>query len=176
MVKGEFALRFPESDIPKWAKKYNAAEDEAVMTLIPAIKRRGRLERDELLRIVEWKSPRPLPLARRNSESDVERVTAIALSSECSEHVRAGVLQALMGVDVPVASVILHMCHDDVYPIFDFRAMWSLGYDREPTCSFRFWLKYVEFFRGLCMRTVLDKRTVDRGLWGYSKENQPSQG
>jgi len=171
----EFKLRFPEVEIPKWAGHYDAKEDEAILALVPAIKVRGWLGRDEFLAIVEWKSSRPLPLARRNSESDIERVTAIALSSECSEHVRVGAIQALMGVGVPVASVILHLCHDDVYPVFDYRAMWSLGYDREPACSVRFWLKYVEFFRGLCKRSGLDKRTVDRGLWGYSKENQPSQ-
>ena len=73
-----------------------------------------------------------------------------------------------------MASVILHWCHTDRYPIIDYRALWSLGVKEVlATYSFDFWLTYVAFCRQLADEARVDMRTLDKALWQYSKEKQP---
>jgi hypothetical protein len=83
------------------------------------------------------------------------------------------VLTLLQGVEWPTASVLLHFGHRDLYPILDYRALWSLqveppkaGYD------FEFWREYTKSCRELARQAELDMRTLDRALWQYSRENQ----
>jgi hypothetical protein len=80
-------------------------------------------------------------------------------------------------VSYPTASVILHFFHRDVYPILDFRALWSMGFDQPPQYTFEFWWEYVEATRNLLARAhrtlpSLSMRELDRALWQYSKERQ----
>lgn len=82
-------------------------------------------------------------------------------------------LLLLTGVSWPTASVILHFCARDRYPILDFRALWSLGFLRVPAFTFSFWWEYTCFIRGINDRMGLSMRTIDRALWQYSKERQP---
>ena len=70
---------------------------------------------------------RPQPQPRRaNAEGFVNAVTATALATP-DERLRIEVLTLLDGVDWPTASVVLHFCHADPYPILDYRAIWSLA-------------------------------------------------
>ena len=69
-----------------------------------------------------------------------------------------------------MASVVLHLCHPDPYPIADIRAMWSLGQDTMPSYSRLIWLEYVSAFRDICATTGESPRRVDRALWQYSSE------
>jgi len=77
----------------------------------------------------------------------------------------------LSGVGWPMASVILHWCHADPYPILDFRALWSLGLDPLPPYDFDLWRAYTGHCRGLAAAGVT-MRDLDRALWQYSKEKQ----
>jgi hypothetical protein len=73
-----------------------------------------------------------------------------------------------------MASVILHWCHADRYPIIDYRALWSLSVEQQPAFyTFDFWWSYVVCCRQLAEEAGVDMRTLDRALWQYSKENQP---
>ena len=46
---------------------------------------------------------------------------------------------------MPTASVPLHLAHRDPQPILDFRALWSLGVDKQPSYySFELWERYVQ--------------------------------
>ena len=71
-----------------------------------------------------------------------------------------------------MASVILHFCHRDPYPIRDIRALWSLGAE-EPASAYNgaFWDQYTTACRALAAEAGCDLRTLDRALWGYSKAN-----
>ena len=88
------------------------------------------------------------------------------------ERLRIGALRCLSGVEWPTASVLLHLAHKEHYPILDFRALWSLGFDKPPAYTFDFWKKYVQTCRRLAKQQGVDMRTLDRALWQYSKENQ----
>jgi hypothetical protein len=99
-------------------------------------------------------------------------VTRTALSTE-SEQLRVEVLTLLNGVSWPTASVILHFCHREAYPILDFRALWSLGVEaNDVRYNFDLWWGYTQACRRLAEETGLSMRELDRALWQYSKENQ----
>lgn len=137
----------------------------------PASRKRGYLKRDEFLELCAWKSRRTKPLCASNAASYIEEVTAIALAAT-SEQVRIQVPTLLHGVNWPTASVILHFCSKDRYPILDFRALWSLSIDKPPRYTFDFWWEYTEFCRALAVTHSLTMRELDMALWEYSKKNQ----
>ncbi len=166
----DFRLRFPVTELQFWASRYQEEKDP-ILRLVPQVKQRGFLERDEFLEVCRWKSPRSQPRCRLNSGSFVREVTTIALSTP-EERLRIEVLTLLTGVSWPTASVVLHLFHAEPYPILDFRALWSLGKDVPKQYDFQFWQKYVAFCRSLARKAALSMRTLDRALWQYSKEKQ----
>ena len=170
--KSMFKLRFAEAEIAYWAERYSYdGETTFENDMAPRAKKRGYLTRPEFIELCRWKSPRTQPLVRANSADVVEAVTQAALESR-HEHVKINVLRTLRGVSWPTASVILHFCDKRKYPILDFRALWSLGYDTPPAYTFEFWLAYTKFIRDVLRRSGQSMRDVDRALWQYSKEHQ----
>ena len=168
-----FKLRFPDNEIAKWAALYEYP-DEAALIAGPAAaaKRRGHLSFDEFLQIAEWKSKRPTRKYRQNEPALVEEVSSIALAAGTSPKLAIEVLTILSGVSWPLASVILHFCHERPHPILDFRALWSLSTPVPSVYTYGLWAEYVEFTRSLSARTGHDMRTIDRALWQYSKLKQ----
>lgn len=162
-------------DVEDLASRYvYPLEDGIEKYLGPAAKARGYLRKHELVRLCYWKTPRTRARVARNLASFVEETTRLALSSR-NEQVRIQVLTLLHGVSWPTASVILHFCHQEPYPIIDFRALWSLGVDHPPAFySFDYWWRYVLCCRRLAEELGVSMRTLDRALWQYSKENQTS--
>jgi hypothetical protein len=152
------------------ASRFSVGDEGAVESLVAGVKSRGYLTRDELLIVCRWKSPRPLPIVKRNGSEDVEQITACALGAS-NERLRIGAPLLLQGVSWPTASVLLHFFHSDPYPVLDFRAVWSVGFSRPAAYTFEFWWEYVMVCRGLSESLGLPMRTVDRALWQYSKEN-----
>jgi hypothetical protein len=102
----------------------------------------------------------------------VRAVTAAALATP-SERLRIEVLTLLCGVKWPTASVILHFCSTDRYPILDFRALWSLNVNVPKAYGFDLWWEYTQFCRRMADEAHVSMRTLDRALWQFSKENQP---
>ena len=91
------------------------------------------------------------------------------------ERLRIGVLTLLQGVEMPTASVLLHLGHRDPYPILDVRAIWSLGVDKQPSYySFESWWAYTEKCRALADEAGVSMRVLDRALWQFSSEMQGS--
>ena len=166
-----FHLRFPAADIPRWAARYDAPYDDAVVPVAAAARARGWLTHDELLAFGRWKSARNVPRLRSNDPAYVEAVTAAALSTP-HERLRVEVLTLLSGVAWPMASVILHWCHAEPHPILDFRALWSVGLDPLPPYDYPLWQAYTAYCRQLAGGVGGSMRVVDRGLWQYSKEKQ----
>jgi hypothetical protein len=119
-----------------------------------------------------WKTPRSQHKVASNSAEFIEAVTGTALSTG-SEQLRIEVLTLLNGVSWSTASVILHFCHREPYPILDVRALWSLSVDAgKVTYNYELWWKYTQVYRELAKSTRLSMRELDRALWQYSKENQ----
>ena len=70
--------------------------------------------------------------------------------------------------------MILHFGHEDGYPILDYRALWSLGVAKPSSYNFNIWWEYVTFCRAIAREYSLMTRELDKALWQYSKERQPS--
>lgn len=172
-VNDDFKIRFDLDQIPYWACRYPAEDDfEVEKVIAPQVRIRGYVTKLELLVICHWKTPRSKPLVERNSEGFIKEVTCTALSTS-DERLRIEVLTLLTGVSWPTASVLLHFGYSDLYPILDFRALWSLGLEKPPAnYDFEFWWKYVQFCRQIALETGVSMRVLDRALWQYSDVNQ----
>lgn len=167
-----FKLRFPRSEIPRWAKSYSyPGEDKIVDELSPRARCHGYLTRAEFLELCRWKTPRSQSHCATNTAAQVREATQIALGTT-DERAKAYILRTLAGVAWPTASVILHFCDRRAYPILDYRALWSLGFAKPPMYTFDFWWAYTNFARRLAQSTGHDMRTLDRALWKFSKEHQ----
>ncbi len=181
----KFSLRIPSGQIPDWAERYLKEErkmdleDELELEKVigPRIRADGFLTKPDFLKLAYWKSARTKPYCEKNGEAYVEEVTRIALSNKC-ERIRIEVLTLLDGVSWPTASVILHFGSKYPYPIFDYRASWSLGIDKPKAYDFKFWWAYTELCRSLARKHKVSMRRLDRALWKYSqskeKEKEPS--
>lgn len=166
--------RFSLSELQRISDRYQYEREDTVLALVPGVRERGALTKADLLTLVEWKSPRPRRFVTRAHESLILEATAVALAAK-SEEMRIGVLTLIPGVAYPIASVILHFFHEDPYPIIDFRALWSLNMEAPSTYyTFDHWQRYVAACRAIAAEASVDMRILDRALWQYSKENQPS--
>lgn len=166
-------LRFPPEDIYDLSARYAyGLSDTVIITdIVPRTRQQRFLIRGDLDTLCRWKSPRIGHRCLDNPPEFVEAVTTVALSAP-NERLRVEVLQLLRGVAWPMASVILHWCHTDPYPILDYRALWSLGQGAVPYYDFDLWWRYVCTCREIAEQAGVDMRTLDRALWQYSKENQ----
>jgi hypothetical protein len=168
----DLRLRFPIRQIAKLAVEYAYADDSVVQAIGTKAQSRGWYMRDELVAVALWKTERSRSRVRRNREDAVKDATELALRT-ADERLRIGVLTQLQGVLMPTASVLLHLAHRDPYPILDFRALWSLGVDAQPSYySFELWERYVQRCRELASEAGVDMRTLDRALWQYSSTHQ----
>ena len=150
---------------------YNLQTDTEVINLGKKIQTKGFASKEELRIFSDWKSPRIRKHILSNENKTISEITKDVLRSK-SEYVHIGALLLLKGISYPVASAFLHFCHKTKYPIIDYRALWTLGYDELPTYDINFWLLYVKFTRDLANKNNLNMRTLDRALWGYSKKYQ----
>lgn len=137
----------------------------------PEIKSRGYLTKADLKAVADWKSPRSAGHVAKNDDGFVREITRTALSAK-NERTRIEVLTLLDGVQWPTASVILHFFHRGMYPIVDFRALWSISLEVPNQYTFGFWWDYVCYCRDLARTSHMSMRALDMALWQYSKENQ----
>jgi hypothetical protein len=166
------SLRFPIAEVKFWATRYSYSDDSVIADKIgPAVKTQQCLTKEQLLALAHWKSSRIVPKCAMNDADFVEEVTGKALRSK-HERFKVESLKLLTGVAWPMASVILHFCHNDDYPILDYRALWSLRVHPVPRYTYDLWAEYTRVTRELATEAGVDMRTLDRALWQYSKERQ----
>ncbi len=172
-----FALRFDPAEVRSWAARYQGTpaelrrEEQIEREIAPRARAAGYYTKPDFLVLTRWKTPRSQPKCESNSAEFIEEATSVALSAR-DERLRIGVPRLLSGVDWPTASVLLHFGSRDPYPILDFRALWSLGWEKPPSYTFPFWWEYVQTCRKLAEESGVSMRELDRALWQYSKENQ----
>lgn len=167
-----FTLRFELNDLEFWADKYVYPGEETVMQEIaPQVRQQQFVTHEQLVVLCNWKSPRIRTRCAANDPEFIKSVTHTAFSTS-DEQLRVEVLTLLSGVGWPMASVLLHWGHVDPYPILDFRALWSLGFDNLPRYNFEFWRAYTQKCRQLAQEAKVSMRTLDRALWQYSKTHQ----
>lgn len=166
-----FRLRFPLRDVERWASAFSDEDDSGIQRVAARARRLGHLGKSDLLRLARWKTPRSRNRVERNTEGFVRAVTRTALATP-DERLRIEALTLLDGVDWPTASVILHFCHREPYPVLDYRALWSLGVAKPPKYGFGFWWDYTRACRRLAARASCSMRQLDRALWQFSREKQ----
>lgn len=174
-----FKLRFNKNDIKELAGRHvpldKSLDDEVVNILPSQIKARGYYTKQDLQKYCLWKSPRTKSHVAENPADFVEEVTRTALSTN-NERLRIEVLVLLHGVNWPSASVLLHFGYEDLYPILDFRALWSLGVERGSVpYNFDLWWVYTSYCRKIAKEAGVSMRALDLALWQYSKEKQLSR-
>ncbi len=172
----EFKLRFPEKEIHKWADRYTSDKEEMrlenkiIENVTLKIKDRGFLTKKNLLEFSIWKSgSQTKHLVERNTDAYVRQVTSASLGAS-DERFRIEALTLLDGVGWPTASIILHICVPNSYPVIDFRALWSLNIGEDVNYDFQFWWAYTKHCRKMSKKLKVDMRTFDRALWQYSYE------
>lgn len=174
-----FQLRFDRREISSLASQYlqdlrpreRQLEDLIELEIGPRSRTKGSVAKPDFLSLAEWKAHRIVPRCNRNEQAYVEAVTAASFSAS-DERLRIEVLTLLSGVSWPMASVVLHFCSPDPYPILDFRALWSLTVEPPSAYGFDFWHSYVTVCRELAHASGTSMRVLDRALWQYSKLNQ----
>jgi hypothetical protein len=168
-----FNLRFAEKDVGKWFEQYPPAALNPVIEkqIVPRVRKEGFVVRKDFMTLCRWKTNRTQSRCAQNSSEFIKSVSQIALST-ADEQLRIEIWTLLDGVNWPTASVLLHWLHLEEYPILDFRALWSLGYEKPPPYDFAFWQEYVRYCCALAKRCNLPVRALDRALWEYSKTNQ----
>jgi hypothetical protein len=169
-----FRLRFPLRDIPKWAAVSEEPDDPDLEAIATRARKSGYVARRDLLRLARWKTPRSRPRVESNSAATVRSVTRRALASE-DERSRIELLTRLRGIGWPTASVVLHFCHADPYPILDVRSLWSFGIERPPAYRFEFWWQYTLACRRAAARAGCSMRNLDRAAWQFSVERQAAR-
>lgn len=168
-----FRLRVRTDSLEKWAVRYEEFYDDSeVMAIGRLVMETGFLTGNQFRTIARWKTPRSQSCCLKNSEAFVQEVTRSALSSS-EPRFKIEALRLLDGVDWPAASVILHFCDQERWPIIDYRAFWSLG-QKSPAgrYSFSLWDSYVSYTRLMSDEHEVSMRTLDRALWAYSKVKQ----
>jgi hypothetical protein len=169
-------LQFDAGDLAAYAARFPGGGDTDILRVGAAAALRGYYTRAEFRRACRWKSPRSQPLVARNSAGRIRRATATALHVQTPETERMTALRGLDGVAWATASALLHLAYPERYPIADVRALHALGLTKRVAYSDAIWLEYVDAYRGLIADTGLDGRSVDRGLWQWSSEQDRPPG
>lgn len=173
-------LQFPSSDISIWAERYlkglksSEKELERYIEDVVAVKvkKNGYLDREDFRALCRWKGRgRTEVWCEKNEEEFIKVVTHTALSTS-NERFRIVALGALKGVDWPTASVILHFCHEEPYPVLDPNALRALGLysDLLKKYDFDLWEAYVHYCRKLIKEYDVSMRILDRALWRFGKD------
>lgn len=165
------ALRIPANEICAYRDRYNYEADPKLFHVKEAAKTQRYITRRQLYEIALWKSKRRAALVNKNDEDFVREITEFSFRAT-HEHSKIGALVLLDGVHYPTASVVLHFCVDDTYPILDFRAIWSLGLTQPSVYTPDYWVEYTTICRSLAQEHGLTVRELDMALWQYSRENQ----
>lgn len=171
-----FSLRFDPRALEFWASRFpDSTDTQHIMNVIaPRTRERGAMSKADFLTICEWNSTRPRQLYRSNAEDFIREITRVSFATP-HERVRVEVLTLLNGVSLATASVLLHFCAPDPYPILDQRSLWSLQAEPPRKFDFEFWIEYVKVTRKLAKQAKIDMRTLDRALWQYAHENNAAR-
>lgn len=167
-----FKLRFRRNRIKCWASRYSYSQGYAEAVAVGrTARKRGYLTKNELIQFFDWKTGgRGRSRCLKNTRAYVKEVTRTSFSTS-NARLQIEVLALLDGVDLRVASAILHLVFPRKYPIMDYRALWSLGI-KKPKYNFELWDSYCNYCKKTAQENHVGLRTLDRALWQFSKERE----
>jgi hypothetical protein len=168
------------STINKIIAKTPIFEDSKTLELFEyfdSLKEQGFLTKEQGLKILKWKSPRPLKHYNKNSSEDFEKITRLAFQQN-DEKLKIHILTALVGVKYPSASAIL-MFLDKNYPVLDIRVwkqLYKLKYVKTNPNGQNFtlkeWDKYLKVIREIASEHNTNARQIEKKLFDFDKTNQ----
>lgn len=136
------------------------------------------MTKEQLLKILNWKSPRPLNHYKANTESKIKEIIKLAFSTE-NDTLKIHILTALKGVSFPAASAILMFYNPTKYPVIDIRVWKQLYYAklvdtnaRGQNFSLKECEKYFQVVRQLAAELNITARQVEKRLFDYDRANQ----
>lgn len=156
-------------------------EDKKTISLFEefySLNSQGFLSKEQILKILMWKSPRPKRLYYSNSEKEINEITYQAFKTE-NDSLKIHILTALKGVSYPAASAILMFYDPKKFAVIDIR-VWRQLYkarlvDSNPSGQ-NFSLKECEIFyqviRKLANEMNLSARQVEKRIFDYDKKIQ----
>lgn len=155
-------------------------EDSKTLELLEyfnSIKGQGFLTKEQCLKILKWKSPRPLKHYNKNSNEDFKKITSLAFQQE-DEKLKIHILTALIGVKYPSASAIL-MFIDQSYPVLDIRVwkqLYNLNYVNTNPNGQNFtleeWNIYLKVIRNIATKYNTTARQIEKQLFDFDKSTQ----
>lgn len=149
-----------------------------LFALSSVIRKQGFINKFQAVKILKWKSPRPLRHYIINSDEDFILTTKLAFGQE-SDRLKIHVLTALSGVNYPSASALLMFYDKENYPIIDIRVWKQLYSDKLVTENSRGqnftlnqWDKYLAIIRLLAKEHNITARQVEKRLFDFDRLNQ----
>ena len=146
--------------------------------LTDTINNQGYLTKEQAIKILKWKSPRPLKHYNKNTDHDFRQITSLAFG-QTDEKVKIHILTALTGVKYPAASAFLMFQDQTKYPIIDIRVWKQLHKNGLLTdnpsgqgFTLRQWETYLNVIRKLSSDYKLTARQIEKRLFDYDKANQ----
>jgi hypothetical protein len=152
----------------------NTKEDPETQELIDDlsnVRKRGYLNKPELIKICEWKSPRGIRHIKQNREVIIKKITKEALATR-SEQRKLLLLTSLNGVSVPMASAILMLTNPKRYGVIDIR-VWQLLYKMGTVntnadgagFNFNHWYRFLKIIRYFAKKYKVGVRNIERTLF-----------
>ena len=141
-------------------------------------KRRGWLEKDELIDICKWKSPRAIWHIKSNRKDTIRNVTGAAFCCR-NEPAKIKELTKLKGVSIPMASAILTLTNPRRYGVIDIR-VWEVLFHMGTVktnpkgAGFKFeeWGEYLTILRYYAAALNVKARDIERTIFMVHKNNQ----
>lgn len=143
---------------------------EAIKQLRPAV-RRGYLNKDDLILICRWKSPRAIRHINMNTKGTIKTITKAAFKKR-SERKKLELLTELQGVSVPMASSILTLTNPRRYGVIDIR-VWQILYTMGSVTenaggkgfNFEQWNRFLITIRYFAEHFNVTPRDIERTLF-----------
>ena len=168
-------------DILDVLRRISDKEDKITIELFRAvgdIKQKGFLDKENAIKILRWKSPRPLIRYELNSDKDFKEITKLAFETK-NEKLKIHILTYLHGVSYPAASALLMFYDKTKYPVIDIRVwkeLYNVGLvtnnERGQGFTLEQWWTYLNIIRKLAKETNLTARQVEKRLFDNNKLNQ----
>lgn len=141
------------------------------------------LTKEDFEKILRWKLAGQYNRGRKmrevNTEEVIRTVTGVALSISHADRdyeieLRVGILAALRGVGVPVASAVLALVFPEEYAVIDFRSWRQVFGAERPWFSIGDYKRYMDALRPLAEELGWPVQEVDLAIWAYDNELNPS--
>lgn len=153
--------------------KYYSLEDYLFNEVSANFRKKGFLTTKEFFAIVIWKSNRAKTRVLKGIKKNGKTIRQLTseVNKENDDKKKVGILEAIQGIGIPIASAILAVCYPKIFTIADYRTKESLtkknkDFKGKPTTSILSYLKYSKACHKIAEEEGLSLRDTDRALWG----------